>query len=78
MYREKKALNRITEIKVNRALITKADKGNSIIIIYMTDHNSKVQTFLTNNSFHTETTDPSTRFQTEIRKNINSCSLDYS
>jgi hypothetical protein len=36
----------------------------------MTDYNSKFQMFLTNNSFHTEPTDPTKRFQTEIRKDM--------
>jgi hypothetical protein len=32
-------------------MITKADKGNSIIIIYIEEYNKKVNTFIANNNF---------------------------
>jgi hypothetical protein len=73
---ERKLHNRIREkLKNNNALITKADKGNSTVILYEAEYNSKVETFLTNNTFQVEPKDPTKRFQTEVRKNINSCTL---
>jgi hypothetical protein len=73
---ERKVLNRIREkLKNNYARITKADKGNSIGILYEAEYNSEVETFLTNNSFQIEFQDPTKLFQTEVRKNINSCNL---
>jgi hypothetical protein len=32
-------------------MITKADKGNSIVILYIDDYNRKIYNFITNNSF---------------------------
>ena len=43
--REHHILNHIKEkLSFNEAIISKADKGNSIVIIYLKDYHSKVQT----------------------------------
>jgi hypothetical protein len=59
----------------NRAMVTKSDKGNSLIILYLHEYNTKVQDFIANNNFTIEPTDPTKKYQTEIRKNINQCKL---
>ena len=41
------------KIKVNNAMITQADKGRTLVIIYREDYHNKVHTFLTNNNFQT-------------------------
>jgi hypothetical protein len=51
-------------------MVTRADKGNSLVIIYQTDYNDKVQSFLHNNSFSVLPRDPTTKFQNNIRKTI--------
>ena len=35
----------------NTAFVTKADKGNSIVILYQDDYNTKVEDFISNNNF---------------------------
>jgi hypothetical protein len=35
----------------------------------------EVTAYLNNNGFHTTATDPTKQFQTEVRKNLNSCPL---
>jgi hypothetical protein len=75
-YREKRIFNGIQEkLRHNSAIITKADKGNSIIIIDKIIYDCKILNFLDNNCFQTESKDPTKRFQNEVRKTINSCPL---
>jgi len=52
---------------------TKADKGNSIIVIYIEEYNKKVNTFIANNSFHKTNNDITKRLQQDIRNTINEC-----
>jgi hypothetical protein len=63
------------KLKNNEALVTKTDKGNSLVILYQKDYNTKVQNFIDTNHFQKEATDPTNKFQTEVRKNINLCTL---
>ena len=41
------------KIKVNNAMITQADKGRTLVIIYREDYHNKVHTFLKNNNIQT-------------------------
>jgi hypothetical protein len=75
-HRQKQVQNRTQEkLKNNNAIITKADKRNFIVILKKGEYNSKVLTFLTNKSFQAKPQDSTKRFQAEIRKDINSCTL---
>jgi len=49
-------------------MITRADKGNSVVPI--TQYESKIRNFLLENNFQKTTTDPTKAFQTQIRKTI--------
>ena len=51
-------------------MITRADKGNSIVIFPKTQYQSKIQDFLHDNNFQTTKTDPTKTFQTQVRKTI--------
>ena len=51
-------------------MITRADKGNSMVILPTHQYMTKIQNFILNNNFHTTTTDPTNTFQTEIRQTI--------
>ena len=51
-------------------MITRADKGNSIDILHTNQYDTKKQTFILNNNFHTATTDPTNTLQTQIRNTI--------
>jgi hypothetical protein len=54
-------------------MITKADKGNSIVILYVVDYSNKVDTFISNNNFMTSKMDITNRLQRDIRTTVNEC-----
>jgi hypothetical protein len=62
------------EIKRNlrhhNATVTKADKGQTLIIIYQTEQNTKTQLSLTNNRFQLTHKDPTNMFKKEARKKV--------
>jgi len=51
-------------------MITRADKGNSIVILPIPHYESKIQDFIDNNDFQDDTQDPTTVFQKQIRLTI--------
>jgi len=51
-------------------MITRADKGNSIVMLPTHQNETKIQNFVLNNNFHSATTDPTNTFQTQIRQTI--------
>jgi hypothetical protein len=57
-------------LRDNNAVITRADKGNSIVILPKTQYQSKIQDFLHENNFQTTKTDPTETFQTQVKKTI--------
>jgi hypothetical protein len=60
----------------NNAVISKADKGNSIIIIiYKADYINRIMHFISNNNFTNDKTDLIKKFQKDIRSSINQCQL---
>jgi hypothetical protein len=54
-------------------MITKVDKGNSIVILYIVDYNNKVDTFISSNNFTTSKMDITNRLQRDIRITVNEC-----
>jgi hypothetical protein len=55
------------------AMVTKADKGNSIVIMYIDDYEQKVLKFISD-SGATETNKHTIKqFQTELRRTVNDC-----
>jgi hypothetical protein len=59
---EKHIFNSIKEkLTANRAIITKADKGNSLII-YAHDYHQEVTGFIANNSFDIDSHNPTNKF----------------
>ena len=58
------------KLKNNKAMITRTDKGNSIVILPTHQYETKIQNFILNNNFHTATTDPTNTFQTQIKQTI--------
>jgi hypothetical protein len=56
-------------------MISKVDKGNSIIITYQDDYTNKVMHFIFNNNFTNGNIDLIKKFQKDIRSNINQCQL---
>jgi hypothetical protein len=58
------------KLKDNNVLITCTDRGNTIVILPTHQYETKIQNFLLDNNFHTDTTDPTRAFQTQIRNTI--------
>jgi hypothetical protein len=54
-------------------MVTKADKGNAMVIIYQQVYNEKAIDFVSNNNFSTLNRDPTTTFQKDIRKTLTGC-----
>ena len=46
------------KLKDDGAIVTRSDKGNSMIILYLHDYDTKVQNFIDSNKFVIESTDP--------------------
>ena len=69
---EAKTINSIqSKLRNNDATITRADKGNSIVILPTQQYNLKLQDFIQNNNLKTAHTDPTKTFQSQVRKTIN-------
>jgi hypothetical protein len=50
--REYRILKQVkNKLELNEAIVSKADKGNSIVILYLKYYHSKVQNFINNNNF---------------------------
>jgi hypothetical protein len=70
---EKKPVLKIkNKLDTNKAVVTKADKGNAMVIIYQQEYNEKAIDFV-NNNFSTLNKDPTTAFQQETRKTVTDC-----
>jgi len=58
-------------------MITQADKGRTLVIIYKEDYHNKVHTFLTNNNFQTIPKNPTNKYQKQITQTIKQCNLIF-
>ena len=58
------------KVKEHGAMITKADKGNTTVILPTHQYETKLQDFLRNNDFSTKATDTTKTFLTQIRSTI--------
>jgi len=56
----------------DKAMITKADKANTIVVLYIGDYNSKDNTFISNNNF-TQTAHDVTKKLRDVRITVNEC-----
>jgi hypothetical protein len=61
------------KVTEEKAIITKADKGNSIVILYIDDYNRKVDNFISNNSFTLATWDITNKLQRDFKTAIEAC-----
>jgi len=52
-------------------MITRADKGNSLVILPTVHYETKIEQFIQSNSFLTSKTNPTKSFQTQVGKVIN-------
>jgi hypothetical protein len=67
--------NKIIRKKITAAMAvgTKADKGNSMVILHETNYNNKVHNFIANNNFTLVPQDTNKRLQRIVRTAINEC-----
>lgn len=71
---EVKTLKQIKEkLSNNNAMITKADKGNTIVIMDTIQYSQKVNQFIENNNIAMINTDPSPGFVSTLNNTINRC-----
>jgi hypothetical protein len=62
-----------TKLTNHEAKIVKADKGNSLIIIYNNTYTDKTNQFITNNQIMRINNNPTNQTQKAVRKIINQC-----
>jgi len=67
---ETRLVNSITNKLQKNAMIVRADKGNSIVILPTQQYESEIQDFLHRNNFIASTTDPTNTLQEEISNTI--------
>jgi len=58
------------KLKEHDVMITRADKGNTVVILPTHQYETKLQDFIQNNNFHAKTTDSTKTFQTQVRTTI--------
>jgi hypothetical protein len=61
----------------NNAIITQADKGKTVVIIYEQEYHKKVRTFLSENNFEPTPSDPTSKYQAHITKTLKQCNLIF-
>jgi hypothetical protein len=64
-----------TKLKQNNLIITKADKGKTVIIIDQNLYTQKVENFLNDNKFIQLTQDPTDKYQRQINQTIQKCNI---
>ena len=61
------------KLQENESIITKADKGEMVVIFKEKDNNDKVNDFLPNNDISEIKKDPTEDYVKDINQNINLC-----
>jgi hypothetical protein len=68
---ETRTINSIRKkLEDNNAMITKADKGNTMVILPVTDYETKIHNFTSNSNFYKEAKDPTKKYQAEIKRTV--------
>jgi hypothetical protein len=71
---ERRTINNIKKkLTENNAVVLRADKGNSMVIVYTDDYHNKIHDFITTNQFSITNKDLTNNFQKQIRHMINNC-----
>ena len=55
------------KIKQNHLILTKADKGNIIVVMDKDDHTKKVESYIMENGYQPMDKDPTEKYQTKIK-----------
>ena len=62
------------KIQHNQLVVTKADKGNTLVILHKEEYNKKIEEFLSTNNFTELTRDITNKQQEKTQKIVNKCS----
>jgi uncharacterized protein YeeX (DUF496 family) len=62
-------------LQINKAIISEADKVNTIVTTYQENYHKKIHDFIANNSLTTVKSDPTKNFQRKLRNVINECQI---
>lgn len=67
-----KIINKLkNKLNEHKAIITKADKGNTTVIMYKEDYTQKIDEYISNNDIHKLNTDPTTIYLKHVNQAIN-------
>jgi hypothetical protein len=71
---ENRVINQIKEkLNKNKAMISKTDKGNSIIVLYQEEYKDKISKFTASNNFTTANSDVTKRMKRDVGNTVNKC-----
>ena len=71
---ESKIINKIkSKIKDNNAIITKSDKGNTIVIVGEEVYDNKIDNFIKKNNIEVLEQDPTIQYSKDVNNAINNC-----
>jgi hypothetical protein len=63
------------KLKMGNTMITRADKGKTIVIIDTDEYNKKTLDFINNNNFKNLNNNPTDKFQKSIKENLKQCNM---
>jgi hypothetical protein len=61
------------KINQNQLVVTKADKGKTLVMLHKDDYNNKIEEFITNNNYMTLPCNTTNKQQRNIKISINTC-----
>ena len=71
---ENRVINQINEkLTKNKAMISKTDKGSSVIVSYQEEYKDKINKFIASNNFTIANSDVTKKLQRDIRNTVNEC-----
>ena len=63
------------KLQTGKAMIPRADKGKSTVIIDIGDYNNKTLDFINSNNFKTLNIDPTNKFQKNVKESLKQCNM---
>jgi len=71
------AKNLHNKLSKNRAIITRADKGKRMVIIYEHEYHKKIKVFLSKNNTEHFPTNPTNKYQTHLTRKVKECEFIF-
>lgn len=63
------------KLKKNNVIISRADKGNIVVLLYENDYNREINDFIENNQIVKKEGDRTINYKSTINKAINKCTV---